>query len=99
MAKISKEQVEHIANLSNLELSEKEKNLFSNQLLEIVKYVEKLNKIETKDVSALFQVTDLKSVWRLDKVKPSKTKKENFLRTAPRTNGDYIKADKIFERE
>jgi aspartyl-tRNA(Asn)/glutamyl-tRNA(Gln) amidotransferase subunit C len=47
---ITKRDVEKIANLANLELTDEEKELFTNQLGAIVGYVEQLNELDTADV-------------------------------------------------
>ncbi len=47
---ITKSDVEKIAELAHLELTEEEKELFTVQLAAIVAYVEKLNELDTTDV-------------------------------------------------
>jgi len=47
---ITKQDVEKIANLASLELTDEEKELFTAQLAAIVSYVEKLNELDTADV-------------------------------------------------
>ena len=50
---ISKEQVEHIAKLARIELREKEKEKFTNELSSILGYVEKLNKVDTAKIKGI----------------------------------------------
>ncbi len=47
---ITERDVEKIAELAHLELTEEEKALFTRQLASIVRYVEKLNELDTEDV-------------------------------------------------
>jgi aspartyl-tRNA(Asn)/glutamyl-tRNA(Gln) amidotransferase subunit C len=47
---ITERDVEKIAELASLDLTEKEKRLFTTQLASIVSYVEKLNELDTEDV-------------------------------------------------
>ncbi len=47
---ITKQDVEKIATLANLALSETEKECFTSQLSSIVSYIEKLDKLDTSDV-------------------------------------------------
>jgi aspartyl-tRNA(Asn)/glutamyl-tRNA(Gln) amidotransferase subunit C len=47
---ITEKDVERIAELASLELTEEEKSLFTTQLASIVSYVEKLNELDTTDV-------------------------------------------------
>ena len=45
--KITKQEVEHVARLARLELSEQEKEKLTDQLSNILTYVEKLNELDT----------------------------------------------------
>jgi len=99
MTKISLKQIEHIAKLSGLEISQKETKLFSNQLSEILNYVSELNKINTNQVEPFFQTTDLENIWRDDIVKPSEIKKETFLSNASKQEDDFMIVEKMFEKE
>ena len=47
---ITERDVERIAELASLELTDEEKKLFTTQLASIVNYVEKLNELDTADV-------------------------------------------------
>jgi len=96
---ISPDEVKHIAKLSALKLSDKEVKKYSEQLSSVLEYVAKLAKIKTKNIEPLFQVTDLKNVTRKDLARPSLVDKEKFLNAAGNRRGDFILAEKIFERE
>jgi len=96
---LTKDEVKHIAKLSALNLKAKEEEKFSDQLSEILNYVEKLDKINTQKIEPLFQVTDLKNVSRDDSVVPSEVTKEEILEAASARRGDFIGAEKIFDRE
>ncbi|MCG2677110.1 Asp-tRNA(Asn)/Glu-tRNA(Gln) amidotransferase subunit GatC, partial [bacterium] len=50
MSKITKRDVEYVAKLARLKLSEKEKEKFTKQLDQILKYVDKLNELDTEKV-------------------------------------------------
>ncbi len=89
----SKKQIEHIANLARLKLTEKEKRKFQKELSLILDWVDKLKEVDIKDVEPMGQVTGLENVIRKDKVKPSNTK-EQILKNAPMRKGDYIKTKK-----
>ena len=64
--KISLEEVEHIAELARIELTEKEKRKFSDELSDILGYVEQLQKVNTKNIEPVSQVTGLVNVVRKD---------------------------------
>ena len=58
--KISKEEIEHIAVLARLSLSEEEKELFGSQLSSILDYMEKLNELDTKGIEPTSHVLPIK---------------------------------------
>ena len=64
--KISLEEVEHIAELARIELTKKEKEKFSDELSDVLGYVEQLQEVDTKNVELVSQVTGLVNVVRED---------------------------------
>ena len=68
---ISKEDVDKIARLAKLELSEEERIKFAKQLGDIISYVEKLDEVDISNVEPLAHVNDLTNVSREDKSRPS----------------------------
>ncbi|MFA5155658.1 MAG: Asp-tRNA(Asn)/Glu-tRNA(Gln) amidotransferase subunit GatC [Patescibacteria group bacterium] len=67
---ISREEIEHIAELSRLSLTEEEKEKFGKQLDSILAYISQLNEVDTRRVEPTAQVSGLADVWRPDEVKP-----------------------------
>ena len=65
---ITREENEHIAELSRLDLSEDEKEKFGGQLDSILQYVSQLDEVDTTKVEPTAQVSGLVDVWREDKV-------------------------------
>lgn len=96
MVKLTKEEVEHVAKLARLGLTEKEKKKFQKQLSSILNYVSQLNEVETKDVEPIAQITGLFNVTREDKVKPS-TSRNKLLKNAPAKQNGYLKTKRILE--
>lgn len=91
---LSKEEVEHVAWLAHIELSEEEKVLFTEQFNEILDYFKKIDEIDTEGVEPTYNVLDLKNVSRPDKKKPSLTNEE-ALSNAPKKDKKFIKAPRI----
>jgi aspartyl-tRNA(Asn)/glutamyl-tRNA(Gln) amidotransferase subunit C len=91
---ISKEQVEHVAWLAKINLTEDEKNYFTKQLNEILNYFKKIDEIDTSNIPPTFHVLDLVNVLRDDKVESS-LPLEEALRNAPHKEDSFIKAPKI----
>jgi aspartyl-tRNA(Asn)/glutamyl-tRNA(Gln) amidotransferase subunit C len=80
--KLSLEQVEHIAQLARLTLSEEEKALYQGQLSAILEYFEKLQELDTEAISPTATVLPLRSVMREDEPRPS-APREDVLANAP----------------
>ena len=69
--KISKEQVEHVAHLARLTLTELELEKMTGQLDNILSYVEKLNELDTGSIHPTSHVFSLCNAFRNDTVKES----------------------------
>jgi aspartyl-tRNA(Asn)/glutamyl-tRNA(Gln) amidotransferase subunit C len=91
---LSKKEVEHIAWLAHIELSEKEKALFTEQFNEILEYFKKIDAVDTEGVEPTYHVLNLENVSRKDKPKPSLTTEET-LRNAPKKEKKFLKAPRI----
>lgn len=71
MAKLTVADVKHVADLSNLKLTDEEVDLFTPQLDKIVEFVSQLSEVDIKGIEPTSQTTGLKNVLREDVVKPS----------------------------
>jgi len=91
---LSKKEVEHIAWLAHIELSDKEKILFTEQFNEILDYFKKIDNVDTEGVEPTYHVLDLKNVSRTDETTPS-LPIEEALRNAPKKEKKFIKAPRI----
>jgi aspartyl-tRNA(Asn)/glutamyl-tRNA(Gln) amidotransferase subunit C len=91
---LSKKEVEHIAWLAHIELSDKEKTLFTEQFNEILDYFKKIDTVDTQGVEPTYHVLDLKNVSRTDNTTPS-LPIEEALRNAPKKDKKFIKAPRI----
>ena len=91
---ISRREVEHIAWLAHIELTEEEKELFTKQLNEILEYFRKIDEAETEGVPPTYHVLDLVNVYREDEVEES-LPKGDALKNAPKKERGFFKAPKI----
>jgi len=91
---LSKKEVEHIAWLAHIELSDKEKPLFTEQFNEILDYFKKIDEVDTEGVEPTYHVLDLENVSRTDETSPS-LPIEEALKNAPKKDGKFIKAPRI----
>jgi len=91
---ISKEEVEHTAWLARIELSEEEKELFTEQFNKILDYFKKIDEVETEEIPPTYHVLDLANVYREDKVLPS-LPPEKILKNASKREKRFFKAPRI----
>ena len=91
---ITKEQVLHVANLAKLNLTDEETEIFTGQLGHIIDYFQKLNEVDTSDISADFKVIKRENVFRADQMKES-IQIDQTLKNAPDTEFNYFKVPKM----
>jgi aspartyl-tRNA(Asn)/glutamyl-tRNA(Gln) amidotransferase subunit C len=93
---ISKDQVEHVAKLARLEISEAEKDAFSRQLSAVLTYVEKLNSLDTTGVEPTATVLEQTNVFREDRPRPS-LPVESALANAPEQEAGFFCVPRILQ--
>jgi len=92
--KLEKEKVEHIAKLARIELSDVEKEKYSEELTTILNFIEKLNEVKTDGVEPTYQVSRVVNSYRKDET--NKFNKENILiKAAPSNDGKYVKVKAV----
>jgi aspartyl-tRNA(Asn)/glutamyl-tRNA(Gln) amidotransferase subunit C len=68
---ISRDEVLKVALLARLQLSESELEKFTEQLNQIMGYVEQLQQLDTEEVEPMAHPLPIQNVFRADEVKPS----------------------------
>ena len=68
MTTITINDVQRLASLSSLHLSDSEVQALQGDLERIIKYIEQLGELDTTGVEPTYQVTGLENVWRDDEV-------------------------------
>lgn len=91
---VTKKDVEHIAQLARLKFNENEIENFTDQLNEILGYVEKLNELDTENIQPLSHPVEGANVFRDDIVAGS-INTEDGLKNAPQANEEYFKVPKV----
>ncbi|MES2630339.1 MAG: Asp-tRNA(Asn)/Glu-tRNA(Gln) amidotransferase subunit GatC [Patescibacteria group bacterium] len=95
MTQITKDDVQHLAQLSSLQLDEAEVESLRTDLENIVGYIEQLSELDTTGVEPTYQVTDLQNVWRDDAVDDYGISKDDLLALAPAAEAQQIKVPKV----
>jgi aspartyl-tRNA(Asn)/glutamyl-tRNA(Gln) amidotransferase subunit C len=93
---ISKQEVEHVAKLARLEVTEGEKGAFSTQLSSILTYIEELKSWDTTGVEPTATVLAQTNVLREDRARPS-LPVEQAVMNAPDSDGGYFRVPRILE--
>jgi aspartyl-tRNA(Asn)/glutamyl-tRNA(Gln) amidotransferase subunit C len=88
--------VEHVAKLARLGLSEEEKRLFAEQLSAILEFAATLQKLDTANVPPTAHAIPLKNVLREDKAVPC-ANVDDILANAPDAEDHMFKVPKILE--
>ena len=94
--KITISDVEHVARLARLELTEDEKNLFAGQMDAIIGYVEKLKELDTDGVMPTSHAVPMENAFRDDHLRPS-IGVEKALGNAPQRADSFFKVPKVIE--
>ena len=87
--KISMADLDHIAKLARINLTESEKTTFLPQLESVLEYLDVLNQVNTDNVEPTFRVNDQKNILRDDLIKDSFDQK-TALSSAPKTQDGYF---------
>ncbi|MEM7030411.1 MAG: Asp-tRNA(Asn)/Glu-tRNA(Gln) amidotransferase subunit GatC [Chloroflexota bacterium] len=96
MAKLSLEEVEGIAELARLSLTDDEKQMFQDQLSAILDYVEQLQGLDTDNTLASSSALPLDNVMRNDNQVPSFSVDE-ALSNAPAKADNQFRVKPILE--
>lgn len=93
---INKKEVEHIAKLARLGLSQEEINKFQKELSKILDYITKLEEVDISSVEPTSHSILLENIKREDETKPQKTEtKRELIKAAPQEKERYIKVKSI----
>ena len=93
---LSLQEVEHIAYLARLRLTEAEMTHYREQLSAILDHVARLQTLDTSGVLPTFSVLPSRRVLRSDEPRPGMTR-EDLLRNAPETEQDQFRIPPVFE--
>ena len=96
--KITEEEVKKIASLSRLSLTEDELQKRTEDMNNILNYMDSLNEINTNNVKELNNVHDMNASLRSDSSDES-LNQQDILNNSPSSNGDYIKVPLTVKKE
>ena len=94
--KISKDDVTKVAELARLEVTEEETAIFTEQLGNILEYIEKLNELDTDNVEPTSHALDISTPLREDKV-VKWLSIEEVLQNAPESEDNFFVVPQVIE--
>lgn len=94
--KLTSDQVKKVAKLANLPLTTEEEEKYSEQLSQILDYIDQLNQVDTSNIEPTFNVTGLNNVMRKDETVVSLSQEE-ALSNASKKNDDMFETKGVFE--
>ena len=93
---IDKNQVKKVAKLSKISLDDSKLESLSKDLDSILKFVEELNKLDTKKIEPLTSIVDKTLEPRIDKINDGKIK-DQILKNSPDKNEEFFIVPKVVE--
>lgn len=92
---IKREDILHLASLSNLSLSDDEVKSLGKDLQDIIKYISQLDELDTKDVEPTYQVFEMENVWRDDEIVDQGVSREELLALSAESRDNQIEVPKV----
>ena len=95
---LSKKEIQHIAKLARLELTDEELDKYGSQLSGVLNYIDQLKEVNTAGVEPTAQVTGLNNVFREDEIKEwDEDENKKAINEAPEVYKGQIKVKRILE--
>lgn len=99
---LTEKDIQHIANLARIKLTEKEENKFKKELSSILDYINKLNELDTKNVEPLYQTTGIVNTFRADKHRKdfemNEALNDKLIEQAPHSQNRFVKVKSILQK-
>lgn len=92
---IKREDIIHLAELSDFSLSEAEITSLGKDLENIIKYISQLDGLNTDQVEPTYQVFEMENVWRADEILPQEADREQLLALTKEEKDHQIKVPRV----
>ena len=92
---ITREDVVHLAELSNISLAEDHIEPLIKDLDNILGYISQLDELDTDNVEPTYQCFDMQNVWREDEIEEFEAKREDLLALTRESEDNQIKVPKV----
>lgn len=92
---IKREDIKHLAELSEFSLSDGEVDALQTDLQGIIGYISQLDELDTSNVEPTYQVFEMENMWREDEILPQEADREALLALTKETKDNQIKVPKV----
>ena len=92
---ITREDIRHLADLSDFSMSDQELDDLTGDLKNIVKYISELSELDTENVEPTYQVFEMENVWRDDEIMPQEVERDALLNLTTDEKDNQIKIPKV----
>ena len=92
---IKREDILHLADLSNFSLSDSEANSLNKDLSNIIKYISQLDTLDTENIEPTYQVFEMENIWRDDVIRDQDATREDLLALTKESKDNQIKVPKV----
>ena len=92
---IKREDILHLADLSEMSLSEDNVASLEKDLQGIINYISQISELDTEDVEPTYQVFEMENVWREDEILPQDADREQLLALTKEEKDNQIKVPKV----
>lgn len=93
---LKKEQIEHIAKLARIDLTDEELKKYGGELSAILNYIDQLKEVDTAGIEPTAQVTGMENVFRDDAAKDwDKNEIKEALKEAPELEDNQVKVRRV----
>lgn len=87
--------IEHLAELSNFSISEKQTESLKKDFEEILKYISQLDELDVSELEPTYQVFEMENVWREDKILEQEASRVELLALTKEQKDNQIKVPKV----
>jgi len=93
---LTKEEIQHIASLARIGLSEKEVEMYQRDLSAVLDYFKQLEEVDTDNIEPIGHITGRQNVFRSDRIEDfGSLGKGAILQNAPETKDGQVKVKSV----
>lgn len=92
---IKREDIMHLAELSDFSLTDAEIDSLGGDLRSIIGYISQLEELDTDNIQPTYQVFEMENIWRADEIKTQDATREQLLALTKEEKDNQIKVPKV----